>query len=73
MRVPVSSAVIGVLLLASLATAGADDEGREAAAREKILRRAQVWIDPSVPIERASLDANPAAPTYANVERLEWP
>lgn len=59
MRAFVSSTVVGFLVIASLAAVGQTDDGREAAVREEVLRRAQVWIDPGVPIDQARLDANP--------------
>ncbi len=53
-----------VFVLASvlLVAAGAGDNSRDLAVREEILRRAQVWTEPLVPIEQARLDANPSGP-----------
>lgn len=54
-----SSTAIAFGVAVSLAMVGPDDDARDAARREEVLRRAQVWIDPGVPIEQARLDANP--------------
>lgn len=59
MRATTSSTAIAFGVAVSLAMVGPDDDARDAARREEVLRRAQVWIDPGVPIEQARLDANP--------------
>ena len=56
----ISSVVFTAVLVVIGANTLADDD-RSVAGREAILRRAQVWIEPAVPVEHASLDANPEA------------